>query len=233
MSTLFFEDKESIKKIDSLDSFVTNLKEDNIKFKLSSVGSCCDVVTIDNKEKAKHSIGVDYGMGKSKYYFIGSDNTIIYLDNNYAWDGNGVPWATTNKVKILKSDNKEKYLSLLQKDEYDLKIGDFEKQLKEVLGIKINSSKKYLGYEDFAKNKKDLLIKYLEEEMPTGEVASPVFAKCLSGLKKRINKYVVEAENRVNIKTFRAILDVANLEYTLDTTQALEDGVVFFKLAKQ
>lgn len=226
--TKFFKDLFKINDFNDYNLFENKLNEIGVQFKVSKFNDNVKIIIIDNSEKTKHATGCDYGKGKSKFYFIEEDNTTIELENAYSWNGNGCPWATTNEVKIITSNNPDKYKSLTKFNEYELKLKDFELSLKNILGITtISKSKKYNDKFDFVEKNRKLFLKYLSE-FPTGDVNSTEFINSLKKLNKLINKQVINVDSKIIVKDFKQMLDISNIEYILNIENAFENNIVVF-----
>ncbi len=233
--TIGFDDIIKKDKITNYDNLISLLKTNNIVFKESSIGdNLCKIVIVDNEEKQKHSTGVKYDKGKSKYYFIDSHNTIIHLKNYFGWNGRGDSSRTSNFIDIFKTDKPELYKQMEQYSSIGTKIKDIEDEIKKNLNIvKIIKESKYEDIIDFAKNNK-LFSKYLFEVFKIDKIYKIDDLKLpLSILLKKINKNSIKnKEKRLNMQTLKNCLDICNIKYDYYYPQSVDFDLITFVLKK-
>lgn len=219
-----FDDIIKKNEIKDYNTLISLLKKNNIVFKESSIGKdLCKIIIVDNEEKQKHTKGVKYDKGKSKYYFIDSHNTIIRLKNYFGWNGLGDSYKTTNYIDIVKTDKPELYKQMEQYSSVSTKIKDIEDEIKKNLNIYEDKKFKFNDILDFAKNNKKLFSKYIYEVFKLEEVCDKsILLIRLPILLEKINKNSIkEKEKRLNIRTLIECLDISQINYDYNSDSIL------------
>lgn len=166
MGTVFFEDHPQINDIETLIPF---LEENDIQYKIKDFAKgAFKVVSIDNEETLKVTQGTSSGRGKIKLFYSPDNDTAFYLESFFGWQGRGEAYRTDVYLKILSNGGDDFYnkLSILGSKE-DYKIWDYERAIKEHLGVvsPSNKIKKYQSTDELAEREPEYFRKKILEAL--------------------------------------------------------------------
>lgn len=214
------------KELTNKKELINLLNSQEVVFKETKLSkSKIEVLSIDNKELNKLTVGIGHSKGKLKLYYI--ENTILMLDNTFGWSGQGQPYTTTNILECLtKKDDKyeqlennlieekKKLLKNRMSSKTDLSIKDIEKEIVRVYApkIELNTQKrKYEDEYDFAINNTKLFIKYIKETFKDNVYFSNVKEFSIFQEDLNCNEIITKSEK---LKNLRDLIEDISLFYS-------------------